>query len=85
MMHLRDSKGRLKEGVRNMRSELAEYGVDVDPRDENGGDDGGRSARARSQRDRKKEQTMREMARVYREMEHQIGEAMADLERLGKA
>ncbi|KAM7189421.1 hypothetical protein V8F20_010151 [Naviculisporaceae sp. PSN 640] len=89
IMHLRDSKGRLREGVRSLKAELAEYGVDVDARDEMGGEeDGGRSARTRGrgrERDRKKEQTMREMARVYREMEHQIQEARADLERLGRA
>ncbi|KAM7215522.1 hypothetical protein V8F06_009088 [Rhypophila decipiens] len=98
MMHLRDGKGRLKEGMRNLKSELAEYGVDVDaqgdPDDEDSAGGGGvrRSTRAREQertrgkeRDRGKERTMREMARVYREMGRQMEEVRGDLERLGRA
>ncbi|KAK1772829.1 hypothetical protein QBC33DRAFT_584171 [Phialemonium atrogriseum] len=64
--HLRDGRGRLREGVAGLRGQLGGYGVGE-------GGDGG------------KERTMREMARVYRDMERQVEEVRADLERLGRA
>ena len=77
MMHLRDGKGRLREGVKHLASELAGYGVDFEERDGLG--------RRGSVKDRGKEWTMREMARVYREMGRQVEEVRGDLERLGRA
>jgi len=67
--HLRDCQVRLREAVRALRAELGEYGVAVEG--EGPGDEA-------------KERTMREMARVHREMGRQMDEVKADLERLGR-
>ncbi|KAK4245094.1 hypothetical protein C7999DRAFT_34555 [Corynascus novoguineensis] len=70
--HLRDAKGRLNEAIRSLKTELEAYGVDESD-GETGGATGG------------KEKIMREMARVYRDINRQMEEARADLERLGRA
>jgi len=76
--HLRDAKGRLAEAVRTLRGELEGYGV---------GEGEGRGQGGERGRGVKpgKEKTMREMARVYREMERQVDDVRVDLERLGRA
>ncbi|KAK0642915.1 hypothetical protein B0T16DRAFT_376397 [Cercophora newfieldiana] len=71
--HLRDARGRLGEAIRTLQGELEEYGVQEGGSGREGGGKPG------------KERTMREMARVYREMGRQVDEVKADLERLGKA
>ncbi|KAK0706146.1 hypothetical protein B0T26DRAFT_755675 [Lasiosphaeria miniovina] len=68
--HLRDARTRLAEAVRSRQGELEEYGVE-------GGDEAGPRPG--------KERTMREMARVYREMGKQADDVRGDLERLGRA
>jgi hypothetical protein len=79
--HLRDARIRVGESIRNLRTELAEYGVDAAGDDENGDEAGTGAGRVEPGKGR----TMREMARVYREMGRQVDEVRADLERLGKA
>lgn len=85
--HLRDSRVRLAEGCRARVAELAEYGV-VIPEGEgegeegNDGDDGGGGGEREVSA---KERTMREMARVYGEMEREMEDIQRDLERLGRA
>ncbi|KAK0634293.1 hypothetical protein B0T17DRAFT_481975 [Bombardia bombarda] len=71
--HLRDGQARLREKVRSLRAELEGYGVTAAA---TGGGGGG---------DRNKERTMREMAKVYKEMMKQVEEVRVDLERLGRA
>lgn len=61
-----------------MRGELEGYGVDM------GGDADGHADGEERERGVGKEKTMREMARVYREMGRQVDEVKADLERLGR-
>ncbi|TPX07826.1 uncharacterized protein E0L32_010513 [Thyridium curvatum] len=80
--HLRDSTLRMEESLRTLEAQLGEYGVSAGGegekgrrRDGSGGGGGGEG----------KERTMREMARVYREMGKQLEEVRGDLERLGKA
>lgn len=75
MGHLRDARGRLGEAIRNLRAELEAYGVEGNSGQ---GQDEGRGRKT-------KEKTMREMARVYKEMGRQVDEVKADLERLGRA
>lgn len=82
----------VEELVRGLRERLAEYGVDLDGGEGEGG--GGNAAagqagrrdyyqvQARKKEASARERTMREMARVKREMETQIDEATRDLERL---
>ena len=74
--HLRDSKLRAGESIRTLRAELVSYGAAAAAK---GGDGEGRQAVG----DRSKERTMREMARVYRDVNRQIEEARRDLDRLG--
>ncbi len=77
--HLRDARARVGEAARGLRGELEEYGVDLE-------DEGDRDGGARAERGRMgKEKTLREMARVYRDMGRQTEEARRDLERLGRA
>jgi len=75
MSHLRDARGRLGESIRNLMAELEAYGVE-ERNSQSQGEGRGRIA---------KEKTMREMARVYKEMGRQVDEVKADLERLGRA
>ncbi|KAK2069876.1 hypothetical protein P8C59_004420 [Phyllachora maydis] len=70
--HLRDAKGRVQEHMRVLRERLAAYGVGA------GGDGEGAGDVAR-------ERTMRELARVRRELERELEEVRRDLERLGRA
>lgn len=72
--HVRDSEVRIGEGLRGSMAELEKYGVFVVD-----GKDGGLEVR-----EDKKGRTMREMARGYREVEGQIREVTADLQRLGR-
>lgn len=67
--HLKDGRARLGENIRSLEGELRAYGVGTEADDEDTG----------------KERTMKEMARVYRDMERQIEEVRTDLERLGRA
>ncbi|KAK5653432.1 hypothetical protein OQA88_8917 [Cercophora sp. LCS_1] len=67
--HLKDAKGRVGEGIRMARRELEGYGV---------GEERGLKRVG-------KEETMREMAKVWREMGERIEEVRGDLERLGSA
>jgi hypothetical protein len=78
--HLRDAKGRLGEAIRTLKGELEGYGVEGSSRGEK---DGEGSAKGTGKPG--KERTMREMARVYREMVRQVDEVRGDLERLGRA
>ncbi|KAI1123078.1 hypothetical protein F5Y10DRAFT_61573 [Nemania abortiva] len=94
--HLRDAGRRLEDGARVREAELADYGVDVDSQNDNGGDYGddedraggrSRARRARGGRgtataDENKERMMREIARVWREMETRLKEIQGDLNRL---
>ncbi|KAI0454280.1 hypothetical protein F5B21DRAFT_246884 [Xylaria acuta] len=82
--HLRDAGRRLEDVMRVREIELVEYGVDVDKRASR---DLGTGARSRGHRkratvDETKERTMREMARVWREMETRLREIQGDLNRL---
>ncbi|KAI1287170.1 hypothetical protein F5Y03DRAFT_125451 [Xylaria venustula] len=91
--HLRDAGRRLEDGSRVREAELADYGVQVVEDDSNnnnrrdsliGGVQGrprGRGRRA-TLADENKERTMREMARVWREMEGRLREIQGDLHRL---
>ncbi|ERS97628.1 hypothetical protein HMPREF1624_05799 [Sporothrix schenckii ATCC 58251] len=72
--HLRDSKMRLEETIRERKALLREYGIDVDA------DDGETDEKTKS-----KGRTMREMARVYREMGQQVEDVRNDLARLGRS
>ncbi len=72
--HLRDGKVRLGDAIRTATAELRAYGAvvqGVEQEDIEG--------------DKEKERTMREMARVYREMGRQLSDVRGDLERLGNA
>ncbi len=70
--HLRDAKGRLNEAIHTLRGELEAYGIDA-----GGTDDAAKGGG--------KEKVMREMARVYRDINRQMEEVRADLDRLGRA
>ncbi|KAI0966119.1 hypothetical protein F4678DRAFT_466909 [Xylaria arbuscula] len=87
--HLRDAGRRLEDGSRVREAELADYGVEVDNnnrRDSLIAGVQGRLPRGRARRatmaDENKERTMREMARVWREMEGRLREIQGDLHRL---
>ncbi|KAI0880163.1 uncharacterized protein GGS22DRAFT_98782 [Annulohypoxylon maeteangense] len=66
--HLGDARMRLTDAIRVREAELEDYGVAVIE-----GYEG----------DENKERTMREMARVWREMESRLDEVRGDLDRLG--
>ncbi|KAI0867681.1 hypothetical protein GGS24DRAFT_484854 [Hypoxylon argillaceum] len=85
--HLRDAGRRLEDGARVREAELADYGVDVDGQNQNRGRGGGSRIRTRGRRgtatvDENKERVMREMGRVWREMETRLNEIQGDLNRL---
>ncbi|KAH9886394.1 hypothetical protein F4778DRAFT_479658 [Xylariomycetidae sp. FL2044] len=69
--HLGDARMRIADGVRVRENELADYGVVVS---DSGGGTGGAMGN--------KEKTMREMAKVWREMEMRLQEVKGDLSRL---
>ncbi|KAG7294668.1 hypothetical protein NEMBOFW57_004746 [Staphylotrichum longicolle] len=71
--HLRDAKARLNEAIHTLKGELEAYGVDPDQGATGEGAQGG------------KEKVMREMARVYRDMNRQLEEVKGDLDRLKRA
>lgn len=77
--HLRDAGRRLEDGARVREAELADYGVDVARRDSRLP---GRDRRGTVTVDKNKERTMREMARLWREMETRLREIRYDLNRL---
>ncbi|KAI0834028.1 hypothetical protein F5Y06DRAFT_180397 [Hypoxylon sp. FL0890] len=66
--HLGDARMRLADTIRIRETELGDYGVST--AEGEGGDES-------------KERTMREMARVWREMETRLNEVRGDLDRLG--
>lgn len=73
--HLRGAKGRVAEAILVARERLVAYGVIVDGTEAAAGDEA---------QDRAQERTMREMAKVHREMSRQLKEAKGDLGRLGR-
>ncbi|KAK7949316.1 uncharacterized protein PG986_010202 [Apiospora aurea] len=77
--HLRDAQMRLEDASRVRERELEDYGVVVRPGDA-GGDGSGDENEMST-----KERRMREMARIWREMEGRLEEIQADLDRLGKS
>ncbi|KAI0182624.1 hypothetical protein EV127DRAFT_449103 [Xylaria flabelliformis] len=90
--HLRDAGRRLEDTSRTREDELADYGVDIEKRAKRESVTGigmGTGAKKVVQRHRRrttvdesKERTMREMARVWREMETRLREIQGDLNRL---
>ncbi|CAK7262602.1 hypothetical protein SEPCBS57363_000150 [Sporothrix epigloea] len=74
--HLRDSKRRLDETLRERKSLLRDYGIDVDALKVD--DEDMETGQPRNDKAR----TMREMARVYREMGQQVEGVKGDLVRL---
>ncbi|KAI0381702.1 hypothetical protein F5Y04DRAFT_255095 [Hypomontagnella monticulosa] len=64
--HLGDARMRLADAMRVREAELADYGVTA----------------MEGEEESSKERTMREMARVWREMETRLGEVKGDLDRL---
>lgn len=91
--HLQDAGRRLEDGTRVREAELADYGVDIDGRaavrdrssSAAAAAAAGRPVRGHRRRatvDENKERTMREMARVWREMETRLREIQGDLNRL---
>ncbi|KAI2625404.1 hypothetical protein GGS26DRAFT_563885 [Hypomontagnella submonticulosa] len=68
--HLGDARMRLADAMRVREAELVDYGVAAI------GEEGGEGEES------SKERTMREMARVWREMETRLGEVRGDLDRL---
>ena len=74
-VHLRDARVRVEESIRTLEMELAAYGVGIGVGHKAEGEMGIGG-------DMQKEKTMREVARVYRDMGRQIEEVGADLERL---
>ncbi|RYP08671.1 hypothetical protein DL764_001799 [Monosporascus ibericus] len=83
--HLAGARVRLLDGVGVREAELRDYGVSVSAGgdgDDDGGRKGGRKM-AMATATGEKEKTMREIARVYKEMEGRVREVRADLERLG--
>ncbi|RYO92463.1 hypothetical protein DL763_004690 [Monosporascus cannonballus] len=88
--HLAGARVRLLDGVGVREAELGDYGVSVSAGgdggdgDGDGGREGGRKiATAAATAMGEKERRMREIARVYKEMEGRVREVRADLERLG--
>ncbi|KAK8135088.1 hypothetical protein PG984_007100 [Apiospora sp. TS-2023a] len=75
--HLRDAQMRLEDASRVRDRELQDYGVRL-------GDEEGDSDDDENQMS-VKERRMREMARIWREMEGRLGEIQADLDRLGRS
>ncbi|KAI5917200.1 hypothetical protein F4810DRAFT_68766 [Camillea tinctor] len=75
--HLRDARRRLADGIKTREAELRDFGVVVaaadGDKDGDKGDHGGNKS---------KERTMREMARVWREMDTRLKEVRGDLDRL---
>ncbi|RYP74518.1 hypothetical protein DL771_002992 [Monosporascus sp. 5C6A] len=86
--HLAGARVRLLDGVGVREAELRDYGVSVSAGgdgDDDDDDDGreGRKKVATATAMSEKEKKMREIARVYKEMEGRVREVRADLERLG--
>ncbi|KAI0855048.1 hypothetical protein F4860DRAFT_507760 [Xylaria cubensis] len=83
--HLRDAGRRLEDTSRTREDELADYGVDIEKRAKRESGLGNKVVqrhRRRTTVDESKERTMREMARVWREMETRLREIQGDLNRL---
>ncbi|KAK7752945.1 hypothetical protein SLS62_005104 [Diatrype stigma] len=84
--HLGGARMRMADAVRVREAELAEFGVRVGEGDDGDGNGDGGDGDADGDADADmshKEKTLREIARVYREMEGRMAEVQADLERLG--
>ncbi|KAI1434040.1 hypothetical protein GGR50DRAFT_450258 [Xylaria sp. CBS 124048] len=80
--HLRDAGRRLEDGALVREVELADYGVAVDA-SSSASQDVRSHRRGRSRAaDENKERTLREMARIWREMETRLREIQGDLHRL---
>jgi hypothetical protein len=73
--HLRDAQMQLSNKLRTRELELGEYGVFISA--EEGGLGIGRA-------DELKERKLREMARVWKEMEHRLKDINRDLKRLSR-
>ncbi|ORY58562.1 uncharacterized protein BCR38DRAFT_489480 [Pseudomassariella vexata] len=88
--HLRDAKMRLVDSIRIKETELRDYGVFVEGADA-GKDEGRERVRGRQMigggkgNDEAKERMMREMGRVWKEMEERLEEIQKDLERLDRS
>ncbi|KAI2626881.1 hypothetical protein GGS21DRAFT_529623 [Xylaria nigripes] len=81
--HLRDAGRRLEDGALVREVELADYGVALDTGVPQSSRDVRSHRRGRSRAaDEHKERTLREMARVWREMETRLQEIQGDLHRL---
>ena len=76
--HLRDAQMRLEDASRVRQRELEDYGVRPG-RDKPGGSDDEDDEMS------VKERRMREMARIWHEMERRLAEIQADLDRLGRS
>lgn len=74
--HLRDAQMQLANKMRTREQELSDYGVFV------GGDDGGLGI---GRGNEAKERTMREMSRVWKEMEGRLADIQRDLARLDRS
>ncbi|KAK6825574.1 hypothetical protein PG987_013068 [Apiospora arundinis] len=90
--HLRDQQMRLEDASRVRERELEDYGVNVRSGAGGGSDSGsvqGQTGIESDSEDEKemsaKERRMREMARIWREMEGRLAEIQADLDRLGRS
>ncbi|RYP57854.1 hypothetical protein DL770_010567 [Monosporascus sp. CRB-9-2] len=83
--HLAGARVRLLDGVGVREAELRDYGVSVSAGGDGGDGDGRKGGRkmAMATAMGEKEKKMREIARVYKEMEGRVREVRADLERLG--
>ncbi|KAI1820904.1 hypothetical protein F4861DRAFT_34611 [Xylaria intraflava] len=84
--HLRDAGRRLEDGALVREVELADYGVAVD-KDASSSSSSPQDVRSHRRgrsraADENKERTLREMARVWREMETRLREIQGDLHRL---
>lgn len=77
--HLRDAGMRLRDDTRTREQELREYGVAVPPGDD--GHDEDDEVRGQGG-DEGKERTMRELARVWNDMQARLTEVRGDLQRL---
>ncbi|KAK8005852.1 hypothetical protein PG991_012149 [Apiospora marii] len=74
--HLRDAQMRLEDASRVRERELEDYGVRPGNEEEGSDDENEMSV---------KERRMREMARIWHEMERRLVEIQADLDRLGRS
>lgn len=82
--HLGDARMRVADGMRVREAELGDYGVvGVGSSSGVGGEGVEADVETEGTGETSKERTMREMARVWREMETRLNEVRGDLDRLG--